>query len=133
MNRLRAAARWALGVAFVAAGVNHFLNPDWYLPLIPPVLPAPAFWNAVAGTAELAGGLGLFVPKLRRAASWGLIALLVGLLWVHVEMLARPDRTALGRSAPAWVLWGRLPFQGVLIVWAWWAGRPDERPPAEPA
>ena len=124
---IRTLARWSLGSLFAAAGVNHFLSPDVYLPLIPPQLPAPAFWNVLAGAAEVAGGVGLLVPRLRRAAAWGLVALLVGLLWVHVEMLVRPDRTALGRAAPAWALWARLPAQGLLIAWAWYVGGPRGR------
>ena len=127
MPRPRTAARWLLATLFVGAGVNHFLNPELYLPLIPPALPAPGFWNAVAGAAEVAGGAGLLVPRLRRAAGWGLAAMLVGFLWVHVEMLADSGRTALGRAAPAWALWARLPVQGVLIAWALWVGRPDGR------
>ena len=123
MPRVRTAARWVLALLFVGAGINHFLNPRVYLPLIPPPLPWPGFWNALAGVAEVAGGLGLLVPKLRTAAGWGLAAMLVGFLWVHVEMLANPGRTELGRSAPAWLLWARLPLQGVLIAWALWVGR----------
>ena len=119
----RTAARWLLAALFVGAGVNHFLNPQVYLPLVPPALPAPGFWNAVAGVAEVAGGVGLLIPRVRRAAAWGLVAMLVGFLWVHVEMLVNPDRTELGRAAPAWLLWTRLPMQGLLIAWAWWVGR----------
>ena len=125
MPRLRAAARWVLAAGFVGAGANHFLNPGFYRPLVPPPLPAPGFWNALAGVAEIAGGVGLLIPKLRRPAAWGLTAMLVGFLWVHVEMLANPGRTAAGRAAPAWLLWGRLPVQGVLIAWTLWVGRTD--------
>ena len=125
MARLRTAARWLLALLFVGAGANHFLNPAAYLPLVPPPLPAPGFWNALAGAAEVAGGAGLLIPALRRAAMWGLAAMLVGFLWVHVEMLTNPGRTALGRAAPAWLLWGRLPMQGVLVAWVLWVGRTD--------
>ena len=126
-SRLRTVARRVLAVALVGAGVNHFVNPGFYLPLIPPPLPRPAFWNGLAGVAEIAGGVGLLVPAVRRPAAWGLTAMLVGFLWVHVEMLANPARTAAGRAAPAWLLWARLPLQGVLIAWTLWAGRPDGR------
>ena len=31
------------------------------------------------------------------------------------------NKIGLGRKPPpAWVLWGRLPLQGVLIAWAYW-------------
>ncbi len=123
MPRPRTVARYLLATAFAGAGVNHFVNPQFYLPLIPPPLPRPDLWNGLVGVAEISGGIGLLVPRLRTAATWGLIAMLVGLTWVHVEMLVNPDRTAAGRAAPAWLLWGRLPMQGLLIAWAWWVGR----------
>ena len=132
MPSLRAAARWSLAAAFVGAGLNHFFNSHFYLPLVPPALPGPGVWNAVAGVAEIAGGVGLLIPWLRRAAAWGLVLMLVGFLWVHLEMVANPGRTAAGRAAPVWLLWGRLPLQGVLIAWTLWVGRAD-RPAAAPA
>ncbi|NNJ27486.1 DoxX family protein [Alienimonas chondri] len=136
MLRLRTAARWSLAAAFVGAGLNHFFNPHFYLSLVPPQLPAPGVWNAVAGAAEIAGGIGLLIPWLRKAAMWGLIAMLVGFLWVHLEMIVNPDRTDAGRAAPLWLLWARLPLQGVLIAWTWWVGREapkdhSPRPPVE--
>ena len=125
MPSLRTAARWVLAAAFVGAGVNHFVNPQFYLPLIPPPLPGPLYWNLFVGAAEIAGGVGVLIPKLRTAAAWGLIAMLVGFLWVHIEMIVNPERTAAGRASPTWLLWGRLPLQGVLIAWTWWVGRGD--------
>ena len=127
MSRVRPVARWILALAFAGAGVNHFVNPQFYVPLIPPPLPAPGVWNALAGAAEIAGGVGLLIPALRRAAAWGIVLMLLGFLWVHVEMLLNPGRTAAGRAAPAWLLWGRVPLQGVLIAWTLWVGRPADR------
>lgn len=122
MPRFRTVARGVLALLFVGAGGNHFVNPQAYLPLVPPGLPGPGVWNLIVGAAEVAGGVGLLIPRLRTAAAWGLIAMLVGFLWVHVEMIANPGRTALGRAAPAWLLWARLPLQGVLIAWVWRVG-----------
>ncbi len=127
----RIGLRWAAAAAFVFAGTVHFVRPEVYLPLIPDALGAPAFWNALAGAAEIAGGLGLLVPKLRRAAAIGLVALLLVLLWVHMEMLLEPERPVFGRVLPLWVLWARIPLQFVLIAWVAFAGGPwsDRRPP----
>ena len=116
------ALRWLAAAAFVVAGSLHFLRPGLYLDLIPEALSAPAFWNALAGAAEVAGGLGLLVPRLRRAAAAGLVLLLLVLLWVHVEMLLQPERPVFGRVLPVWVLWTRLPFQFALIAWVAFAG-----------
>ena len=76
---------------FVLAGVNHFIFPAFYAGLVPPWLPAAGVLSAVAGGAEIVGGLGLLVPRLRRAAGWGLIALLIAVFPANVHMAAHPE------------------------------------------
>ena len=125
-TKLKTAARWLAAVAFVGAGVNHFLSPDFYLAAMPRGLPWPTFWNVFTGLAKIAGGIGLLVPRLRRAAAVGLIVMLLGFLWVHVEMVIYPERSPFG-DTPLWILWARLPFQFVLIAWVWWVGLPSRR------
>jgi uncharacterized membrane protein len=66
-----------LALFFVAAGVNHFLNPAPYLSMIPPYLPWPRALNIISGAAEIAGGVGIIIPATRRVAAWGLLVLLV--------------------------------------------------------
>ncbi len=85
---------------------------------MPPYFPAPAALVAVSGAAEIAGGLGLLVPRLRQAAGIGLMLLLVAVLPANIEMLrqARADRVTPVMEA---LLWLRLPLQPFL-VWAAW-------------
>ncbi|MEM1446398.1 MAG: DoxX family protein [Planctomycetota bacterium] len=119
---LKTAMRWLAAAAFVLAGANHFRDPAFYLPVIPELLGWPAFWNAFSGVAEIVGGVGLLIPKLRRAAAIGLVAMLLGFMWVHVDMVVNPETSPFGPNTPMWVLWARLPFQFVLIAWVWWVG-----------
>jgi uncharacterized membrane protein len=96
----------------------HFALPAYYRAIVPSYLPAPATLVAVSGAAEIAGGVGLLVPRLRRAAGVGLIILLVAVLPANVAMLQ------LYRASGAlwWqelLLWLRLPFQGILAWWVW--------------
>jgi uncharacterized membrane protein len=51
---------------------------------------------------------------VRSAAGWGLIALLIAVMPVHIQMVMHGFR-----SAPTWILWLRLPFQLVLIAWVY--------------
>lgn len=105
-------SRWLLGAVFVAAGVAHLVVPDVYVTAMPSWLPAPYGLVIVSGVAELAGGLGVLQPNLalRRAAGWGLVALLVAVYPANVQMaMAQPDQ---------WWLWLRLPLQGALVAWA---------------
>jgi uncharacterized membrane protein len=109
-----------LAAAFIAvAGVFHFLKPEMYLQIMPPYLPAPQLLVAVSGVAEIAGGIGLLIPSLRRAAGWGLILLLIAVFPANIYMVQHPGQF---HFAP-WILWARLPFQGVFMAWVWFAAR----------
>lgn len=119
-NRGRAFALVALGLLFVAAGVNHFLNPDVYVGIMPPWLPAHRELVALSGAFEIAGGLGVFVVPLRARAGWGLVALLVAVFPANLHMALHAEQFP---SLPEPALWARLPIQGVLMAWAWWATR----------
>ncbi|MEM8873914.1 MAG: DoxX family membrane protein [Planctomycetota bacterium] len=122
LDQARTVARWVTALGFIGSGVFHFVNPAFYLDVIPTILPNPAFWNALAGVAEIMGGIGLLIPALRRAAAIGLIAMLVCFIWAHVDILIYPDRSAMGRSVPYWLLIVRLPFQAVFITLVYWVG-----------
>ncbi len=118
-----ALSRGLLGLLFVVAGVLHFVVPGIYLRIMPSYLPWHLPLVYVSGAAEVLGGVGLFVPCLRRAASWGLVALLIAVwpanIWMAVAHLPTPG--ILGES---WAQWVRVPLQVPLMVWAWWCGRP---------
>ena len=116
-TRSRAVALCVLAVSFVVAGANHFLNPGPYLAMMPPYLPWPEGLIMVSGIAEIAGGLGILIPKVRRLAGWGLIALLVAVFPANVQVALHGWP---GVPMPQWALWARLPLQGVLIAWVYW-------------
>jgi uncharacterized membrane protein len=123
--KARAVFRWLLAAFFVVAGLNHFRVPAMYVGMIPPWLPRPYLLNAVAGAAEVAGGIGILIPAVRLAAGWGLIALLVAVFPanLHVALMGHMP----GFSFSPSTLWLRLPFQAVLIGWVAWVALGDER------
>jgi len=116
-----------LGLLFIAAGANHFLNPGFYLRIMPTWLPAHRELVALSGALEILGGLGVFVAPVRSWAGWGLILLLVAVFPANLHMALNPE---LFPELPQGALWARLPLQGVLIIWAWWATRPGGSPTA---
>ncbi len=109
-------------MAFVGAGVNHFINPQFYVAMIPPFFPVPELLNQVSGGAEILGGLGILLAQTRKWAGWGLIALLVAVFPanIYVAWLGKME----GTDVPGWGLWLRLPFQAVFIAWVWWVTKP---------
>jgi len=120
MNRtaIRTLFRWIMAVFFIGAGVNHFASPDFYRGMIPSYIPWHSQLVAVTGVAEILGGIGVLAPRTRTPAGMGLIVLLVAVLPVHIEMVLRGFR-----SIPMWLLWLRLPFQGILMFWVYWCCR----------
>ena len=118
-----------LAVVFIAAGVNHFVMPTLYVAMMPAYLPAHLELVYLSGFFEMLGGAAVLSSNLRRAAGWGLIALLVAVLPANVNMAVHPESFP-GLSPLA--LWVRLPIQGLLIVWVAWATGPNregEPPP----
>lgn len=114
-----------MGAFYVLAGWNHFANPDFYAPMMPPYLPAHELLIAASGLAEIGLGLAVWVPQTRRLAAWGIVALLVAVVPAnfHVAMHDVPIGEAT-QGAGVWN-WVRIAFQPVLMLWAWWYTRPD--------
>ncbi|MCU0794280.1 MAG: DoxX family membrane protein [Opitutaceae bacterium] len=118
---LRARLRRGLGVFFIVAGLAHFVAPHLYDPMMPDWLPAASHRPLIylSGLAELAGGIGVFTTRFRRAAAWGLIALLVAIFPANLHVALDPAAgAAFGPSQT--LLWLRLPFQALFIAWVWW-------------
>ena len=115
MERARAALRCLAALLFVFAGAGHFLKTEFYEQMVPPGFPSPTLLVIVSGICEIAGGVGLLIPPLRRRAGWGLIALLIAVFPANIYMALHPERFGF---AP-WLLWTRLPLQAVIIAWIW--------------
>lgn len=109
--------KYSLGLSFVLAGLYHFINPAFYLRMMPSYLPWHLFLIYLSGFFETALGLLLLVPKYTRLAAWGLIALLVAVFPANVNMALNPQ---LFPDLPPVALWLRLPLQIVFIALAYW-------------
>jgi uncharacterized membrane protein len=120
------ASRAALALLFAAAGVLHFVHPDAYVRIVPPFLLHPRLLVLLSGAFEIAGGVGLLVPRLRRAAGVGLVLLLAAVFPANVYMAL--DTEGAGRGVAPVLLWLRLPLQPLLAWWVWRASRGAERP-----
>jgi uncharacterized membrane protein len=109
---------------YVVAGSAHFVNPEFYVEIMPPWVPwhrPVVFWS---GVAEIALGVLLLPRATRHAAAWGVIALLIAVFPANLHQAINQVHPA---HAPAWMgtptpaaLWLRLPFQALFALWAWW-------------
>lgn len=118
---VRAGLRWLLALIYFAAGVIHIRSPGGFVAITPDWVPSPhavVFWT---GVAEIAGAIGLMVPRLRRAAGIGL-ALYALCVWPANFNHALND-IAIGGNRLPWAYHGpRLMLQPLIIWWALWAG-----------
>jgi uncharacterized membrane protein len=108
--------RIVMGVFYIAAGTAHFVAVRLYESIMPAYLPAHHSLVLLSGAAEIAGGLGVLIPRTRQAAAWGIVLLLVAVMPANVWMAQHPEFYP---NIPRWVIWFRLPLQLPLIWWAW--------------
>lgn len=75
-----------IGGAFIAVGINHFLNPDFFEAIVPRWFWSPSFANEVSGAAEIILGAALIPIWSRRYAAYGLLILLVLVYPANIDM-----------------------------------------------
>lgn len=115
-TRTRRFFRHLLGVVLVLQGINHFVLDAEMARWIPSWIPAPLLMVQLSGIAEIVLGAALFVPRLRRLAGWGIIALLIAVFPANIEMARRPE---LLPQVPEILFWIRLPLQLGFVWWVW--------------
>lgn len=77
---------FAAAAMFTSAGVAHFTKPDFFEAIVPDWFPNARLTNRISGAAEIALGLGLLVPRMRRLSAYGLIALLIVVFPANIDM-----------------------------------------------
>ena len=118
-----------MGVLVFLAGVQHFVNPDFFNEIVPPWLPPnESFWTYLSGVAELVIGAMLVSTRYRRLGALAAIGLFVAVYPANIYMVWDwRDRELSERL----VSYGRLPLQFV-IVWLAWKVYVTRRPSTRP-
>ncbi len=131
LNQRKEILRVILSVSIIVVGITHFVKPEQYARIVPPQLPYPFELVYISGFFEILGGIGLLIPFVSVAAAWGLIALFIAVFPANIN-LAINNIPIEGIPHDPFLYWARLPFQAVLIAWAWWyTRRPQEQPGAK--
>jgi uncharacterized membrane protein len=110
------------GVAalFLMTGGAHFIGlRDDMMRMVPPAFGNPGFWVTFTGVAEIAGAIGILIPKTRRLAAAGLILLLLAVFPANVY--AATHQLTFG-GEPATPLVPRILEQLVFLAAVGWAG-----------
>ena len=110
-----------LSFFFISAGIDHFINPNFYLSIMPPAFPLHAEAVGISGFFEILGGIGVLIPSLRKMAGWGLFALLICVYPANIYMAVSPESFP---DIPVSVLYVRLIFQFLFLYWAYSVTRP---------
>ncbi len=110
------------GLFFIGAGLAHFLLPKSFRKIVPPALPKPMEIVYISGVFEILGGVGMFIPGVRKLASLGLAALLVAVYPANVYHTVGKVKLGGIMDKPQYHA-VRLPLQPVLVWWVLKSGK----------
>ncbi|KJH72566.1 DoxX family protein [Aliterella atlantica] len=125
MSKYKELLRVILAISIIIVGITHFSSPDTYVKIVPPQLPYPWELVYISGVFEVLGGIGLLVPNVSQFSAWGLIALFIAVFPANINMAVNHIHLDNIPDSP-WFQVVRLPFQAVLIAWAWWYTKPSD-------
>ena len=112
---------FGLAAFFINVGVDHFINPDFYLSIMPPSFPLHEEAVYISGFFEIVGGVGVLIPRFRKIAGWGLVALLISVYPANIYMAITPEAFP---DIPVEMLYFRLALQFLFFYWAYSVTRP---------
>lgn len=119
--------RVILAVCILVAGTLHFIASEPFIKIVPDFLPAPQAIVYFSGVLEILAAIGLLTPPFSRAAAWGLVWLFIAVYPANINMAVNQIHLDGVPDSPIFQAI-RLPFQFVLIAWAYWYTKPDHDP-----
>ena len=101
-------------IFYVIVGIKHFIEPEYFLSIVPRYLPYHLELVYISGLFEILFGLLILFPKYRYYGAIGLILLLVAVFPANIYLAqSKEAQEALGATQEI-ATW-RLPIQGILI------------------
>ena len=113
-------ARCVLAALYLAAGALHLMVPGPFLGIMPVWVPLPSSVIHLTGLAEIAGAVGLMIPRFRRAAGIGLALYAVCVYPANIQHAINDLTTGTGLPLAYHLI--RLPLQPLIVWWALWVG-----------
>ena len=112
---------------YISVGVKHFLDPYWFLHIIPPYLKSIGLELVyISGFFEVLLGVLILVPKYRKIAAYGIILLLIAVYPANIYLAFNDIPQKLIGISSFKASWVRLPLQFVLIGIAYFHARVNE-------
>ena len=108
-----------MSISYTYVGVRHFIDPDFFLAIMPNYLTFHLEFVYLSGVAEVVLGLMLLSKKTRKTGAIGLIILLVLVFPANIHLVqSELSQSILGITKTQSIY--RLPFQGLFILIAYW-------------
>ena len=114
--------RLALAAFYLGAGILHLKSPQGFIKIVPNFVPWPAEVVWLTGVAEIAGAIGLMVPRLQKAAGLGLALYAVCVFPANINHAI--NQIDVGGLPNSW--WYHAPrfvLQPILVWWALFCSR----------
>ncbi len=105
-----------MSLLYISAGIYHFINPTFYLKIMPDYIPAHLIMIYLSGAIEIILGVALLIKKFQKTAGWLIILMLIAFLPLHIKMI---QDTWISLNIKFITAIVRLPLQFVLIYWAY--------------
>ncbi|MFL3000462.1 MAG: DoxX family protein [Cytophagales bacterium] len=106
-------------IFYVLVGIKHFIDPNFFLAIVPPYLPYHLELVYISGLFEILFGVMILFPKYRYWGSVGLIILLIAVFPANIYLFQSVEaQKAIGATQEI-ATW-RLPVQGIFILVAYW-------------
>ena len=106
-------------IFYVLVGIKHFIDPNFFLAIVPPYLPYHLELVYISGLFEILFGVMILFPKYRYWGSVGLILLLIAVFPDNIYLFQSVEaQKAIGATQEI-ATW-RLPVQGIFILVAYW-------------
>jgi len=120
MNLLTNITILLTSIFYIGVGIKHFLNPDWFLIIIPPYLESISIELVyISGFFEISLGFLILFPKYRKIAGYGIILLLLAVYPANIYLAFNKEAQELIGISQFMALWVRLPIQFVLMFIAY--------------
>ena len=119
MRYLKLITIYFMSFAYTYVGVRHFIDPNFFLAIMPNYLTFHLELVYLSGIAEVVLGLMLLFKKTRRTGAIGLFILLILVFPANIHLVqSELSQSILGVTKSQSIY--RLPFQGLFILIAYW-------------
>ena len=108
-----------MSISYTYVGIRHFIDPDFFLAIMPNYLTFHLEFVYLSGIAEVVLGLMLLSKKTRKTGAIGIIILLIFVFPANIHLVqSELSQSLLGVTKSQSIY--RLPFQGLFILIAYW-------------